>query len=242
MPSTGRLIGALPEAAAVAIFALTYLVLADRPAAGLLARPGRRRPGRREPDGGGRRAAARRCAQGDRLRYDRPAAGRDDRRRQSAAGRLFPAGECLGRHPRPLSDRPVGGRGSGLGSALGLSGQRHDLPGFDAARCSTSSTRLRRNPVPYLLAVAMASNIGSTATITGNPQNMIIGSLSHIPYSGFAAALSPIAGIGLALAVALIAVTYRRGILDASEAARGPAAGAAPIGRSSSSRWRCRSP
>jgi Na+/H+ antiporter NhaD/arsenite permease-like protein len=39
---------------------------------------------------------------------------------------------------------------------------------------------LRRNPVPYLLAVAMASNIGSTATITGNPQNMMIGSLSGI--------------------------------------------------------------
>ena len=55
-------------------------------------------------------------------------------------------------------------------------------------------SRLRRNPVPYLLAVAMASNIGSTATITGNPQNMIIGSLSHIPYGPFAAALSPIAG------------------------------------------------
>ena len=32
-------------------------------------------------------------------------------------------------------------------------------------------TRLRRNPIPYLLAVAMASNIGSAATITGNPQN-----------------------------------------------------------------------
>ena len=54
-------------------------------------------------------------------------------------------------------------------------------------------THLRRNPVPYLLAIAMASNIGSTATITGNPQNMIIGSLSHIPYGDFAAALSPIA-------------------------------------------------
>jgi hypothetical protein len=36
-------------------------------------------------------------------------------------------------------------------------------------------TQLRRNPVPYLLAIAMASNIGSTSTITGNPQNMIIG-------------------------------------------------------------------
>src|ERR1700724_499542 len=69
-------------------------------------------------------------------------------------------------------------------------------------------TRLRRNPVPYLLGIAMASNIGSTATITGNPQNMIIGSLSHIPYSTFAAALSPIAGIGLVLTVVLIAVAY----------------------------------
>ena len=70
-------------------------------------------------------------------------------------------------------------------------------------------TRLRRNPVPYLLGIAMASNIGSTATITGNPQNMIIGSLSHLPYSTFAAALSPIAGIGLVLTVVLIAVAYR---------------------------------
>ena len=70
-------------------------------------------------------------------------------------------------------------------------------------------TRLRRNPIPYLLAIAMASNIGSTATITGNPQNMIIGSLSHIPYSAFAAALSPIAGIGLVLTVGLIALVYR---------------------------------
>ena len=32
--------------------------------------------------------------------------------------------------------------------------------------------RLKRNPVPYLLAVALASNVGSVATITGNPQNM----------------------------------------------------------------------
>src|ERR1700730_9943752 len=38
---------------------------------------------------------------------------------------------------------------------------------------------LKRNPVPYLIAVALASNVGSTATITGNPQNMIIGNLLH---------------------------------------------------------------
>ena len=69
---------------------------------------------------------------------------------------------------------------------------------------------LRRNPAPYLLAVAMASNIGSTATITGNPQNMMIGSFSRIPYRDFAAALSPVAAVGLVLTVAVIALVYRR--------------------------------
>src|SRR5439155_1816509 len=68
---------------------------------------------------------------------------------------------------------------------------------------------LRRNPVPYLLAVAMASNIGSAATITGNPQNMMIGSFSHIPYAQFAASLAPVALIGLVVTVALIALFHR---------------------------------
>lgn len=75
------------------------------------------------------------------------------------------------------------------------------------------ATRLKRNPIPYLLAVAMASNVGSTATITGNPQNMIIGSLSHIHYGTFAAALSPVAAIGLLLTVAMIALIYRQEFL-----------------------------
>ena len=44
---------------------------------------------------------------------------------------------------------------------------------------------LRRNPVPYLLGVAMAANVGSAATITGNPQNMLIGSFSGISYRHF---------------------------------------------------------
>jgi len=67
----------------------------------------------------------------------------------------------------------------------------------------------RRNPVPYALAIAMASNVGSTATITGNPQNIIIGSLSDISYARFAAALSPVAAVGLVLTTLLIAITYR---------------------------------
>ncbi len=69
--------------------------------------------------------------------------------------------------------------------------------------------RLRRDPVPYLLAVAMASNVGSVATITGNPQNMIIGTVSGLSYGGFAAALTPIALAGAALTIVLIAAVYR---------------------------------
>jgi Na+/H+ antiporter NhaD/arsenite permease-like protein len=77
------------------------------------------------------------------------------------------------------------------------------------------ATHLRRNPVPYLLAVAMASNIGSVATITGNPQNMLVGSFSGIHYRAFAAALAPIGLAGLLIVVALIAFVYRREFLSA---------------------------
>lgn len=55
----------------------------------------------------------------------------------------------------------------------------------------------KRNPIPYLIALATAANIGSVATLTGNPQNMIIGIASGISYTNFALALTPIALLGL---------------------------------------------
>src|SRR5207302_1906640 len=61
----------------------------------------------------------------------------------------------------------------------------------------TVTRRMRVPALPYLLAVATASNIGSVATITGNPQNMLIGSFSHIGYRDFLFHLGPIAGVGL---------------------------------------------
>jgi len=61
----------------------------------------------------------------------------------------------------------------------------------------TITRRLRLAPIPYLLAVATASNIGSVATITGNPQNMLVGSYSHIPYRTFLWHLGPVAIVGL---------------------------------------------
>ena len=68
---------------------------------------------------------------------------------------------------------------------------------------------LGRNPIPYLLAVAMGSNVGSVATITGNPQNMMVGSFSGIPYRQFLATLAPVAAFGLVLTVILIRFVYR---------------------------------
>ena len=55
----------------------------------------------------------------------------------------------------------------------------------------------KRNPIPYLIALATAANTGSVATLTGNPQNMIIGMASGISYLDFATALTPIALLGL---------------------------------------------
>lgn len=69
--------------------------------------------------------------------------------------------------------------------------------------------RLRRDPIPYLMALAAGANIGSTATITGNPQNMLIGMSSQIGYLDFARALAPVAAAGLVIAWAVIVAVYR---------------------------------
>lgn len=68
---------------------------------------------------------------------------------------------------------------------------------------------LRRNPLPYLIGLTTAANIGSVALITGNPQNMLIGLASQLSFTTFLGALGPIALIGLALAWLIIVRLYR---------------------------------
>ncbi|MFZ0284911.1 MAG: anion transporter [Terriglobales bacterium] len=62
-----------------------------------------------------------------------------------------------------------------------------------------ATRRMGLKPLPYLLATATAANIGSVATITGNPQNMLIGSFSGLTYRYFMWHLGPVALIGLVL-------------------------------------------
>lgn len=64
------------------------------------------------------------------------------------------------------------------------------------------------NPIPYLLGLAAATNLGSVATLSGNPQNILIGSFSGIGYLEFAAQMTPIAVVGLLLEVGLLWLYY----------------------------------
>jgi Na+/H+ antiporter NhaD/arsenite permease-like protein len=68
---------------------------------------------------------------------------------------------------------------------------------------------MKRRVEPYLIALAMASNAGSVATITGNPQNMVIASVSHLSYVSFAEALTPVALISLAIVALVVVLLYR---------------------------------
>jgi len=63
---------------------------------------------------------------------------------------------------------------------------------------------------PYLLALAMSANVGSVATLVGNPQNMIIGHLSRIPFLRFSASLLPVAVAGLAVEYAVLRIGFRK--------------------------------
>jgi len=68
---------------------------------------------------------------------------------------------------------------------------------------------IKRNPIPYLISLAAAANIGSVATLTGNPQNMIIGVASKISYIDFTVALAPIAILCLGVIWVVITLLYK---------------------------------
>lgn len=71
--------------------------------------------------------------------------------------------------------------------------------------------RMRKmNPVPYLIAEAMASNIGSVATIIGNPQNMLIGVTSGISFMRFFLSLLPVSLVSTAMLIAVVGLFYRK--------------------------------
>ena len=67
----------------------------------------------------------------------------------------------------------------------------------------------RLDSVPYLLALACAANIGSAATLIGNPQNMLIGQTLALSFAGYAAEAATPVLIGLVVTWGLIAAHTR---------------------------------
>ncbi|MDD1771830.1 MAG: hypothetical protein LUQ09_02820 [Methanomassiliicoccales archaeon] len=70
------------------------------------------------------------------------------------------------------------------------------------------------NPVPFLIGEALAANIGSVATAVGNPQNAYIVIRSGITFPDFAMALTPLAITSLVMAIAIVAVVFKKDIFN----------------------------
>lgn len=65
------------------------------------------------------------------------------------------------------------------------------------------------DPLPFLLAVGMGSNIGGAATYTGTPQTMMIGEASGVSYAHYALRAAPVAALGLAALAGLLLFVFR---------------------------------
>jgi len=65
-------------------------------------------------------------------------------------------------------------------------------------------------PTPYLIGLALGSNVGSALTVVGNPQNMLIGLWSGIGFAGFALHMLPVVAGGLALTCIILLRLFRK--------------------------------
>lgn len=74
----------------------------------------------------------------------------------------------------------------------------------------------RINPLPFLIAEILASNAGSVMTMTGNPQNMLIGLSSGITYSDFLFRLLPVSVVSMVVIIMVIRLMYRKTFSDRS--------------------------
>ncbi len=70
--------------------------------------------------------------------------------------------------------------------------------------------RIGVRPVPYLIAEALASNIGGTATLIGDPPNLIVASRAGFTFNDFLVNLAPVVVVMLAVFVLLCRVLFRR--------------------------------
>lgn len=99
----------------------------------------------------------------------------------------------------------------------------NDIVCLAVAPVLAQACRQRRlDPVPYLLALACAANIGSALTLIGNPQNMLIGQTLKLPFAQYTLDAAPPVIAGLLVLWALLVVPARRAAAGAPAAAVAP--------------------
>ncbi len=68
------------------------------------------------------------------------------------------------------------------------------------------------DPVPFLITEVIASNIGGTATLIGDPPNIIIGTRAGLSFMDFVNELTPIVVIIFIVAISLLTFIFRKGL------------------------------
>jgi len=76
-----------------------------------------------------------------------------------------------------------------------------------------SSKRAGLNPIPFLLGLAVSSNIGSASTLIGNPQNMLIGQVGRLSFKAFFLWAYMPSFLSLVAAFGIIAICYRKALV-----------------------------
>jgi Na+/H+ antiporter NhaD/arsenite permease-like protein len=76
---------------------------------------------------------------------------------------------------------------------------------------------IKANPIPFLVAEAIAANIGSVATPVGNPQNAFIATQSHITFAEFTTKLLPVTLACLAVAMVMVWLVFRKDLVEGCE-------------------------
>lgn len=71
--------------------------------------------------------------------------------------------------------------------------------------------RLKLNPIPYLIAIVLASNTGGTATLIGDPPNIIIGSIAGKTFNDFLKEVAPYAILAFILGLVVMHVLMLKG-------------------------------
>ncbi|QQR55004.1 ArsB/NhaD family transporter [Candidatus Peregrinibacteria bacterium] len=77
---------------------------------------------------------------------------------------------------------------------------------------------LKVNPMPFLIGTILLSNIGGTATLIGDPPNILIGSAAQIPFNDFLIHLGPVILIVTFVTLAMLYGIYRKELVATKEA------------------------